>query len=517
MAKPVKPQVVRQTVTKPDTVNNFGVAMGNKDNFVSKNRDAINAIGHTLNTLQNAKIRKNQESIVRLAAVNAKLQQENVRVNEEILEAQKRHLEDKKREEKQNVVIKKLMLKIGPELEDLTNELTEKGINDDTYQEYLDAKIMIGFISNYRELIEDINYQRLIREQEKKINSFSDQLDTNSNSFKEIVFQILQDNVEVLHSLNALYEINQNNLDIETESLEEAIRILSDLYGDPIKTTIISESLKQIEKKNIKLEDVALEESFIKFSLNTTDRINDFQFFQKEVVKKIETYKLETSKYSKEELLNYLRKSSDLTIAIKKSVNSKNYTNIEFKKVVTLCDKALQFDEENGMIDYGVIKYLDGYIFVISSLIYSIEDLQGETQFNQEKIIAFVKKLESKTQLGINPSNVSDKIGYLKKEISRIGKKFPEEDHFNFRQVHDHFQKQKCFVVTATTGSSDNRIVNDFRNFRDEELINYFFGRVFISVYYKVGPYLAKLIHKNENFRKLILEYFINPIHNKIK
>jgi|AntRauTorcE11897_2_1112592.scaffolds.fasta_scaffold12073_3 tetratricopeptide (TPR) repeat protein len=73
-----------------------------------------------------------------------------------------------------------------------------------------------------------------------------------------------------------------------------------------------------------------------------------------------------------------------------------------------------------------------------------------------------------------------------------------------------------CFVVTATTGSSSNKIVNDYREYRDNFLSKKFYGKFLIDIYYVIGPYLASLIKKNSFLKKVILEYLIKPIHKII-
>lgn len=73
-----------------------------------------------------------------------------------------------------------------------------------------------------------------------------------------------------------------------------------------------------------------------------------------------------------------------------------------------------------------------------------------------------------------------------------------------------------CFVVTATMGDINHPVVNDFRTYRDNVLIDTFLGRLFITFYYKIGPTLAKMIKSNHfllnTSRKLVLY-----LHAKIK
>ena len=74
-----------------------------------------------------------------------------------------------------------------------------------------------------------------------------------------------------------------------------------------------------------------------------------------------------------------------------------------------------------------------------------------------------------------------------------------------------------CFVVTATMGDVNHPIVNDYRTFRDEHLLTNYFGKHFVNLYYKIGPYFAILIEKNTWLKKMTFEKLIKPIHKRIK
>jgi hypothetical protein len=49
----------------------------------------------------------------------------------------------------------------------------------------------------------------------------------------------------------------------------------------------------------------------------------------------------------------------------------------------------------------------------------------------------------------------------------------------------------KCFIATAAFENPHHPVVEDFRNFRDEVLVNTHAGRIFIKIYYRVSPTLA--------------------------
>lgn len=70
-----------------------------------------------------------------------------------------------------------------------------------------------------------------------------------------------------------------------------------------------------------------------------------------------------------------------------------------------------------------------------------------------------------------------------------------------------------CFIATATMGSYNNPIVKDLRIFRDTFLQKSYFGREFIKIYYKFGPYPAKLIAKSVILRKISYFLIIRPLY----
>lgn len=65
-------------------------------------------------------------------------------------------------------------------------------------------------------------------------------------------------------------------------------------------------------------------------------------------------------------------------------------------------------------------------------------------------------------------------------------------------------QNSDCFVATAVYQSPNHPNVIKLRAYRDQHLQKTFMGRIFIKIYYKLGPYLAKLTRKS----KLIYRFF---------
>ncbi|NLW04154.1 MAG: hypothetical protein GX029_02855 [Pseudomonadaceae bacterium] len=74
-----------------------------------------------------------------------------------------------------------------------------------------------------------------------------------------------------------------------------------------------------------------------------------------------------------------------------------------------------------------------------------------------------------------------------------------------------------CFIATAAAGSYEHPKVIILRNFRDDILNNYFFGRLFIKTYYKCSPPVARWIEDSKNRKKITLLLVVNPLSHLAK
>ena len=68
-----------------------------------------------------------------------------------------------------------------------------------------------------------------------------------------------------------------------------------------------------------------------------------------------------------------------------------------------------------------------------------------------------------------------------------------------------------CFVITATMGNAESLPVVALREFRDVILVDYTFGRRFVSWYYKFGPRIADYIEPSLVLRFLSLALIVIP------
>jgi stress response protein SCP2 len=74
-----------------------------------------------------------------------------------------------------------------------------------------------------------------------------------------------------------------------------------------------------------------------------------------------------------------------------------------------------------------------------------------------------------------------------------------------------------CFIATAATGSYNHPKVLFLREFRDEVLAKYNFGRLVIHIYYDISPNTAKIIARHPILKILTVKLFIDPVIFVIK
>lgn len=68
-----------------------------------------------------------------------------------------------------------------------------------------------------------------------------------------------------------------------------------------------------------------------------------------------------------------------------------------------------------------------------------------------------------------------------------------------------------CFIATAAYGSSSASEVELLRSWRDEVLLQTYYGRLFVDWYYRISPTIAALIRPHQRARKLA-RLLLSPI-----
>jgi hypothetical protein len=143
------------------------------------------------------------------------------------------------------------------------------------------------------------------------------------------------------------------------------------------------------------------------------------------------------------------------------------------------------------------------------------------SQFKEEFIDSLVKLIIADGEVEQNEIFVLNKIGaslgLTESQVLEIMKKNNQKKRERLEQLKKQNSSSNCFVVTATMGDINHQVVQDFRYYRDNTLLETHIGKVVINFYYKVGPYMAKLIENNEYLKHLTFKHLISPIHKKLK
>lgn len=146
---------------------------------------------------------------------------------------------------------------------------------------------------------------------------------------------------------------------------------------------------------------------------------------------------------------------------------------------------------------------------------------KSTSQFKEEFIESLIKLIIADGKVEENETFVLNKIGeslgLTQSQVLEIMKKNNQKQKERLEQLKKQNSSSNCFVVTATMGDINHQVVQDFRFYRDNTLLKTHFGKVVINFYYKVGPYMAKLIENNENLKHITFKYLISPIHKKLK
>jgi hypothetical protein len=78
-----------------------------------------------------------------------------------------------------------------------------------------------------------------------------------------------------------------------------------------------------------------------------------------------------------------------------------------------------------------------------------------------------------------------------------------------FKDAHIRLGGGRCFIATAVEEHCEIDTVPQLRNFRDQVLLKSPHGRTFVSVYYCVGPTLARLVLRTpDRFQKNLARFF---------
>jgi tetratricopeptide (TPR) repeat protein len=78
-------------------------------------------------------------------------------------------------------------------------------------------------------------------------------------------------------------------------------------------------------------------------------------------------------------------------------------------------------------------------------------------------------------------------------------------------------KKSGCFIATAVYGTPYAKEVVLLKEFRDNWLLNYYFGRIFVKFYYSISPTIANKISKSNILKVITKSTVIIPLIKVVK
>ena len=153
----------------------------------------------------------------------------------------------------------------------------------------------------------------------------------------------------------------------------------------------------------------------------------------------------------------------------------------------------------------------------------SFSDSKTHVEFSPEKFRDKLLLFPKLSQVVITAKLISASFGYLgnhsyRFELIDIQKFQPPPPPNPVQQQPQKSSGQSgCFIATACYGNYDAPEVLVLRQFRDNKLLQSFFGRAFVKFYYSVSPFLAALVSKSDTLKKSVRQYFLDPIVRKLQ
>lgn len=487
--------------------------MANNDNFFTKNKDLLNAAGHSINALQNYKIQENQRELAKGTLINASLQKENKELQEKqlsLLEKKSAAEEEAKLAEEQNQFLKKLMYEALPDIEDYIEQIESNELSDNEKTEsYFQAKILLRFIKVNRGLIEDIEYHRGLKKVDKSLSSLGKEGFVDIQTLEDLTLFSLKEVLPLLGAIQTLLKVSNGEEVSDINKLSKTKNIFYKFHFDPMGAVTLSESLLFAKEFGFNVDKISLAEELVDFIHEVNANIGDRKFINSQVVEYLEAEIYKNCSSIIKKIEGYLeqfvvkKKWTILTEKNRKIDHAKIFKNVKKMKetinTIKYLDEKKIRDKEGWVIYFNTFnaeRYID-YLKVRLET-----NLRGSSE-------DFEKELRNQLGAYFQGNNVSKQYYSFLVDFYNYYPSYALEDHQE--------SEEGCFVVTVTTGSSENIIVNDFREYRNNVLIHTNFGRHFIDTYYKVGPYIADFISEKPLLKIIILKGFIEPLHKVIK
>ena len=145
-------------------------------------------------------------------------------------------------------------------------------------------------------------------------------------------------------------------------------------------------------------------------------------------------------------------------------------------------------------------------ITLTNQVIESINLIDFESRFqvdNGKSLLRDLDKAKKRLDKASGYATDQDTDSWVQTQKFKIG------EHISQVTVlkHDH-QPSSCFVATATFGDPSNDTVVSLRGYRDLVLSRSLLGKLFIQLYYQIGPYLARCVKRWPKTRLILRPIF---------
>ncbi len=187
------------------------------------------------------------------------------------------------------------------------------------------------------------------------------------------------------------------------------------------------------------------------------------------------------------------------------------------RQLVSACEsKLLNIKKHLGSYDDFYLKLSSAIINnALGMVITVVNREQDQLEYDKTKLTTLPGTFSSAVAVLIKmksfdmTSEIRDRLNTNTKVISDINSQLKE------------FKKQPvsssggCYIATMAYGDYNHPKVMILRKFRDDKLSNNIFGRSFIKIYYKLSPYLVKILKDSIVINRIIrnmLDKFVNKV-----
>lgn len=379
-----------------------------------------------------------------------------------------------------------------------------------------------------------LNSEKLCISKKRALVNFNDELNIKDVSAGGIIYNIVNDNKDILYDLNnhelkllGDYYLNNNDIDNAIKQYEKASRKGSETAVEKLISipkylsnnknmsklaNMLNRNIMFIYGKRRINDDIAYGMSYIKMSAaleNMTAIIYMANYYYNEARKAFNAKKLEeVDNYNKIalELYNYI---------IENSKNDYNIRDMDFIYTRAGYIYYLLEDYVRALSKFVKVHNND-LAFCTMAIIY--EKGLGISK-DYDKAIELYEK--SYNNFGNEKSK--NKYEYLKIEKKKMVHKKETKDEFIYKKVDEKFSHSKfCFITTAACLSLDKGDdcdeLNTLRYYRDNHLINDNDGYDLIKEYYYIAPKIVSNINSHsdsvEIYRKLHNDYILLAYKN---